>query len=221
MRRRARTAKGRPALRAAAWLLAAATLVVSSPSAGASGTSLRPGTTTTTSPGASPMPGVTTTTTAVLGPAQPAPAPVDTCVKRQWQADVQGAPASFVSGADGAYLWYDPSDGGWSLSVTHSGPHDKVIYSGSLTTTTGRFIDVQGEQAGNDIVALSSNHRSLLFRFVGFGGVDSLNFGTRCVAAFKVSIHVAGHLATPAELHLGAAALAPPTNPFRVTRAAS
>ena len=79
---------------------------------------VRTTTTTTTSP-----PGtVTSTTTATLPvPQAPTPGVADNCVKRPWAAAVQGQPASFLTGADGAYLWQD-ADGSWALRVTHTRP---------------------------------------------------------------------------------------------------
>ena len=96
-------------------------------------------------------------------------------------------------------------DGGFALRVTHSGKRVNAIFSGTLTTTTGKFVDAQGiGDQGNDIVAVGPSGRTILFRFVDFGQVDGLDFGTHCTVAFKVNIHISGSLAPVSALHLGA-----------------
>jgi hypothetical protein len=174
---------------------------------------------------AKPRPITTTTTAAVttttagpsLVPTPPAPEAPDSCVTGSWPSAAEGRPAAFLAGSDGAYLWHDP-DGGWALRVTHSGPHDRVIFSGSLTTT-GKFINVQraGDE-GNDIVEVGPAKHTIFFRFVNYGWVDGLDFGTRCAPAFTVKIYVEGQLASTGAVHLGQAAVNPTSNPFRIER---
>lgn len=177
---------------------------------------VRSTTTTTTPVGRT----TTTTTTAIMPvPQAPTPGVTDGCIRRPWPAVVQGRPASFLTGADGAYLWAD-ADGSWALQVTHSGARDRAIFAGTLTLPRGRFVDVHGTgNLGNDIVAVSPNGRVVLFRFVNFGQVDGLDFSTHCATAVKVNIHKAGALAPSTLVHLGAGEANPPANPFRVLRA--
>jgi len=169
------------------------------------------------------VPGVTTTTstTTALGlplPAPPSAAPEDTCVPGAWPQAVEGRPATFQAGDDGVYLWHDP-DGGWALRATHSGPHDRVIIAGTLHTTGGKFTLVHRmRDEGNDIVALSANHRTILFRFVNYGWVDGLDFATRCATGFSVSFYIEGTLAPTSAVHLGANEVNPTTNPFDIER---
>jgi hypothetical protein len=172
-----------------------------------------------------PVPTTTTvtvllaTTTTTVGtmptPTAPVPAPPDTCGKGLWPAQVQGRPQYFQVG-DGVYLWNDPN-GGWALRATHSGPQDSAVISGTLTTG-GRFIDVRRSDQGNDIVAVSANKRTILFRFVNYGWVDGFDFATRCSAGFSASFYIGGNLASATAIHLGATGSNPPTNPFRVQR---
>jgi hypothetical protein len=173
-------------------------------------TTSTPATTTTTV-----LASTTTTETTMPAPIPPAPAPADTCAKGVWPAEVQGRPQFFQAG-DGVYLWDDP-DGGWALRATHSSPNDTAVISGTLTTT-GKFIDVRRNDLGNDIVAVSANKRTILFRFVNYGWVDGLDFATRCAPGFSASIYIAGTLAPTTSIHLGGSATAPGTNPFRVLR---
>jgi hypothetical protein len=174
------------------------------------------GTTTTTTTA------LLTSTTTTLGtmptPTPPVPAPADTCGKGVWPLEVQGRPQYFEAG-DGVYLWNDP-DGGWALRATHSGPQDDAVISGTLTTA-GKFVDVRRGEAGDDIVAVSGNKRTILFRFVNYGWLDGFDFATRCSGGFSASFYIAGNLASTTSIHLGAAATSPSTNPFRVQRGRS
>ncbi len=164
----------------------------------------------------------TSTTTTTLGtmpvPAPPAPALPDNCVKGTWPSAVQGRPLSFQAG-DGIYLWDDP-DGGWALRATHAGPTDTAVISGTLTTS-GKFVDVRRLQygGGDDIVVLSANKHTILFRFVNYGWLDGLDFSTHCSAAFSASVYIGGALASAGAVHLGEGAATPGANPFRVERA--
>lgn len=164
------------------------------------------------------VPSATTTVVSLPQPTPPPAAPADTCVKPSWDVEVEGAPAAFTLGANGAYLWYD-ADGGWALRFTHAGTQDKLIFAGSLSTTTGQFIDVTPVSArGRDIVALSANKRTIYFRFVDFGLLDGLNFATHCTRTFTVNVHAGVALMPTGEIHLGTTAANPPADPFKVGR---
>lgn len=172
--------------------------------------------TTTSVPGAT-----TTSTTTPVGlpvPQAPSAAPEDNCVQGAWPQAVQGRPATFQVGDDGVYLWHDP-DGGWALRATHSGPHNRVIIAGTLHTTDGRFVLVHRVRVeGNDVVAVSANHRTILFRFVNYGWVDGLDFATHCSTGFSASFYIAGTPAPTVSVHLGSNAVNPASNPFGVER---
>ncbi|MGA3219788.1 MAG: hypothetical protein ABSE77_12060 [Acidimicrobiales bacterium] len=163
--------------------------------------------------------GTTTTTTEAqsLVPSAPPPASPDTCVPGAWPAVAEGRPATFLAGSDGAYLWHDP-DGGWALRVTHTGPQDRVIFSGSLTTS-GKFVGVQLiGGGGNDIVVVGLAKHTIFFRFVNYGLVDGLDFATHCSRAFTVKIYLEGQLASPGTVHLGQSTGNPTSNPFQIER---
>jgi hypothetical protein len=122
-----------------------------------------------------------------------------------------------LAGSDGAYLWHDP-DGGWALRVTHASLQDRVIFSGSLTTS-GKFLDVQLiGGGGNDIVVVGPAKHTILFRFVNYGLVDGLDFATRCSRAFTVKLYVEGQPASTGSVHLGQSLSNPTSNPFTVER---
>jgi hypothetical protein len=163
------------------------------------------------------QPTTTVTSTSLPAPIPPAPAPEDTCVGGVWPSNVEGRPLQFEAGDHGLYLWHDP-DGGWALRATHAGPHDKVVFSGTLTTG-GQFADVKRvKDEANDIVVLSPNKHTILFRFVNFGYVDGLDFATHCSKGFTASFDISGHLAPSGKVHLGAGEVNPTSNPFRVER---
>jgi hypothetical protein len=173
-------------------------------------------TTTTTVPGATTTTSATTTVGLPL-PQAPSAAPQDNCVQGSWPQAVEGRPTTFQAGGDGVYLWHDP-DGGWALRATHSGLHDRVIIAGTLHTD-GRFVLVHRvRDEGNDIVAVSANHRTILFRFVNYGWVDGLDFATHCSTGFSASFYIAGTLAPTGAVHLGANEVNPTSNPVDVER---
>jgi hypothetical protein len=148
----------------------------------------------------------------------PAPAPPDNCLDGYWPLVAEGAPSGFDASYHGAYLWQDPN-GGWALRVTHTATKDRAVFSGTLETS-GRFVDVRPLRTGGaDIIAVSPNGRTIIFRFVNYRWVDGLDFATHCSAGFTVSIDINGQGASPNLLHLGGAATAQTSNPFRVQRA--
>jgi hypothetical protein len=164
-------------------------------------------------------PGATTTTavTESLVPSAPPAAAPDTCVPGAWPGVADGRPATLLAGSDGAYLWHDP-DGGWALRVTHASLQDRVIFSGSLTTS-GKFLDVQLiGGGGNDIVVVGPAKRTILFRFVNYGLVDGLDFATHCSRGFTVKLYIEGQLASTGSVHLGQSLGNPTSNPFTVER---
>ncbi|HUB71091.1 MAG TPA: hypothetical protein VL984_11765 [Acidimicrobiales bacterium] len=174
-----------------------------------------------------PFPGPTTTspatstTTTVPGmplPEAPPPLAEDTCVKGNWEQQVEGRPTGFSPSSDGAYLWHDP-DGGWALRVTDVGAKARLVFSGFLYSASGQFTDVTALGSGNgDIVYETGNKHTVLFRFVDFGVVDGLNFGTSCSKAFTVNIHSGGRLLPAGEVFLGTGGANPLANPFKVER---
>lgn len=165
--------------------------------------------------GASTAPTTDATQTTMPLPAPPPSAPLDTCAKGTWMPQVLGAPSAFLLD-DGVYLWYDP-DGGWALRVTHARPRERAVFSGSLYSATGQFTDVTTlGGGGNDIVYEAPNKHRIYFRFVNFSMLDGLNFGTECARGFSIGIHIGHHLVPRSAIHLGSAAVSPPSDPFRV-----
>jgi hypothetical protein len=152
-------------------------------------------------------------------PTPPAAAPEDTCVPGTWQS-AQGAPAAYLPGLNAAYLWHD-ADGGWALRVTHPSDRAKAVFSGSLSTTTGQFVQVAASPGtGNDIVYLSADRRTVYFRFVNFGLLDGLDFATHCARALVLRVHLGAADLPPEHIFVGANGTHPPRDPFKVARSA-
>jgi hypothetical protein len=160
----------------------------------------------------------TTTAPSTLAPAPPAPAAADDCAPGAWPAVVSGRPAAYLAGQDGAYLWLDP-DGGWALRVTHARPKERLIFSGSLTTS-GRFsyLGQPAGEGGNDILELGAARHTIFFRFVDFGSVDGLDFATSCSRSITLKLVVDGQPASPAMVHLGPGETSPSNNPVKIQR---
>ena len=194
-------------------LLSACAVIAAAGMAAAPASATVRATTTTTISAVGPT--TTTTVGTMPSPTAPTPAPADSCGKGAWPAQVQGRPLSFEAG-DGVYLWDDP-DGAWALRVTHTGPQDNTVISGTLTTS-GKFVDVHRGKAGDDIIAVGANKRTILFRFVNYGWLDGFDFATRCSGALSASFYIGGNLASATSIHLGAAASSPASNPFKVQR---
>lgn len=215
--RRGRARSGARTLFVAA-LAVAATGATSTPSWAATTPARHRLTGTTTTTTTDTPAGTTTVPTTMPLPQSPPPAPEDTCAKGTWAPQYEGRPAVFLTGSDGAYLWHD-ADGGWALRVTHASAKVRVVFSGSLYSAAGQFIDVSQVDAGGlDIVYETGNKHTVYFRFVNTGLVDGLNFATSCAKTFTVNIHQGPRLAPVGEVYLGASAVNAPTNPFRVQR---
>src|SRR4051812_8735704 len=152
--------------------------------------------------------------------ASAAPSPTAAaCDRAPWEAKVQGAPAGFGAGSpSGDYLWHDRR--GFHLRVTHAA-HDRRVYRGVLTSSAPMKID-RGRLERGDRVALSNNHRTLVFAFATHGYLDGVNFPTFCAARVTVShLRVGDHRLGATHVYLGATKAHPAAVPFTVHRAAA
>jgi hypothetical protein len=141
------------------------------------------------------------------------------CDRAPWEAKVQGAPAGFGAGSpSGDYLWHDRR--GFHLRVTHAA-HDRRVYRGVLTSSAPMKIDGVKLERG-DRVALSNNHRTLVFAFANHGYLDGVNFHTFCAARVTVShLRLGDHRLGATHAYLGATKAHPAGVPFTVHRAAT
>ena len=138
------------------------------------------------------------------------------CDKTPWEAMVQGAPTNFhPGGAGGDYLWHDST--GFHLRVTHRS-NDRAVYSGVITSPTPMRKDAVRLE-GSDVAALSSDRKTLVFRFANYGHVDGMNFHTDCASHITLSRLYVGTAHLPANrVYLGSKEAHPAHIPFALTR---
>jgi len=128
---------------------------------------------------------------------------------------VMGSPDLKPGQALGLYLWHGSN--GYSLRATHPGTK-KVIFSGVLTASNGFSHLTKVALEGSDNVSLSTDHKTLRFRFANYGRIDGLNFAANCSRTMRVRIGVNGSLATPRQIKLGKHRSNPTSNPFTIQR---
>ena len=133
----------------------------------------------------------------------PAPAPTfrNSCSPKvaALPAEIKGAPKGFgagaVTGQDlGLYVWHDKK--GWRVRLTHDLP--KVNAKAQLVTVRGRItasrpltnvrtVRLEPKQRGEWVAVKRPARRSLDFRFVNAGYIDSVNFTAGCAGRVTVS----------------------------------
>lgn len=138
-----------------------------------------------------------------------------TCVDGHWPATVNGRPTLFQSGAlAGDYVWHDGN--GWHVRVTHHGS-DRLVFSGRIVSSASLdATPVKLEK--NDVVTLSSDRRTITFRFVNYGAVDGFDFRTACAQRLTFTLNMGGQPTPVAEIWLGRGNVHPLENPFVVAR---
>ncbi|MDX6197024.1 MAG: hypothetical protein QOJ79_175 [Actinomycetota bacterium] len=128
---------------------------------------------------------------------------------------VMGSPDVKPGQALGVYLWHGSN--GYSLRATHPG-HAKVVIAGRLSASNGfsHITKVRLESADN--VTLSSDHKTLTFRFTNYGYIDGLNFAADCSKLMRVKIRIDNAVASPRQIKLGKHRSNPTSNPFTIER---
>jgi hypothetical protein len=153
-------------------------------------------------------------------PPNPAADATDHCPTGQLPQIVKGDNPNFKAGAVGGYyVWHDGT--GWHLTVTHEG-HGKQVFAGVVKSS--RKIDytvVRNEK--NDWTKLSSNGKTLHFRFVNTGYIDGVDFHASCARLVGFNLHHKAkdnrnHEITPARVFLGSTGENPTSTPFVIER---
>ena len=128
---------------------------------------------------------------------------------------VEGQPAGVhVRGAAGDYLWHDAN--GWHLRVTHR-TTNKMVFAGRITASSPiTFTRVRDER--RDKTVLSSDGKTLTFRFVNYGGIDGVDFTDACATTTTFGFAIDGHKAATNRVFVGAHSSRPTSNPFTITR---
>jgi hypothetical protein len=128
---------------------------------------------------------------------------------------VMGSPDVKPGQALGVYLWHGSN--GYSLRATHPGSH-RVVFSGRLTASNGfsHVTKVAFEKA--DALRLSSDRKTLTFRFTNYGHIDGLNLSADCSRLIRVNIRINDVQASPRQIKLGAHRSNPTSSPFTIER---
>lgn len=153
---------------------------------------------------------------AVAAPGAGADVTASACSTESWPADVNGRPAAAPE-STGVYLWHN--DNGWKLRVNEPGA-DRAVFTGSIKVdgqlvSWGRHL----ENGAEGVVTRTAAGRAA-FRFVNHGGVDGLNFVTRCSNTISVRVKLDGVPVPAEQIHIGADGHSPASLPTTITRAA-
>ena len=137
------------------------------------------------------------------------------CPNGHWPASVQGRPTNFEAGAAaGDYVWHDSA--GWHVRVTHHGD-DRLVFSGRIVASEPlSSAPVALEKA--DLLSLSSDRRTISFRFTNYGAVDGFDFTTACAHRLTFRFEIAGARTPVGRIWLGHGNRHPLENPLVVTR---
>lgn len=140
------------------------------------------------------------------------------CPDTHWPAAVQGKPVNYHSGAKGGdYIWHDKN--GWHLRVTHRGSK-KVVFTGKIVSSTPLTVaGVRLEK--NDSFTLSSDGKTLTYRFNNYGKIDGLDFKTACAQHLSIRGSMAGKKLPVGRIWLGHRAVHPLSNRFVVVKVAA
>lgn len=128
---------------------------------------------------------------------------------------VMGSPDVKPGQALGVYLWHGSN--GYSLRATHPG-HQRVVFTGRLTASNSFSHVTPVRLEKGDAFALSSDHKTLTFRFNNYGFIDGLNLAADCSRLIRVNVKVNGAEATPRQIKLGAHRSNPTSVPFTIER---
>jgi hypothetical protein len=128
---------------------------------------------------------------------------------------VMGSPNVQPGQALGVYLWHGSN--GYSLRATHPG-HGKVVIAGRLSASNGfsHITKVRFERA--DYLRLSSDRKTMVFRFTNYGYIDGINFAANCSKLMRVKIRINDVVASPRQIQHGKRRATPTSNPVTIER---
>ena len=153
---------------------------------------------------------------ALAAPAGATDAETNTCsTTEHWPASAEGRPAAHPE-TDAVYVWH--TSRGWRVRVNDPGT-DRAVFTGSVKVDGQVFAVGRHLESGREGV-LNTDAHAVYFRFVNFGGVDGLNFRTRCSTTFALKVKRDG-VTVPAEhVYAGASGQHPSSVPLTIDRAA-
>ena len=157
------------------------------------------------------------TTAAATGATAATSTTTTACTDGHWPSSVQGRPLTFHAGATGGeYLWHDLY--GWHVRVTHPGT-GRVIYTGAVVASAPLdAMPVKLEKA--DVDTVSSDHRTITFRLVNYGGIDGFDFRTACAQSVGFGVRADGVRLPTWRIFIGRYDRHPLENPFVIGRIA-
>lgn len=152
---------------------------------------------------------------ALAAPAGASDADAGACTTGEhWPASAAGRPAAHPE-TDAVYVWH--TSRGWRVRVNDPGA-DRAVFTGSVKVDgqvfgVGRHLESGGEGV------LNTDAHGTYFRFVNFGGVDGLNFRTRCSTTLALKVKRNG-VAVPADhVYVGASGQHPSSVPLTIDKA--
>jgi hypothetical protein len=157
-----------------------------------------------------------TTGAFALAPAAGATVDPSTCTTTErWPAETNGRPAAHLESA-GVYVWHTAT--GWRLRVNDPGV-DRAVFTGSIKVD-GRILSVGRHLENRAEGVVNVGPQKAVFRFVNYGGVDGLNFVTKCSTTLTINVKRNGVTVGAADVHIGASGANPTAAPFTINRTA-
>ena len=151
-----------------------------------------------------------------LAPAAGASVDPSTCTTTEhWPATAEGRPAAHPE-TDGVSVWHTST--GWRLRVNDPGT-DRAVFTGSVKVDGQIFgVGRHLENGGEGVVNRTAH--AVYFRFVNYGGVDGMNFGTRCSTTLTVNVKRNGVTVAADHVYIGATGSHPTAVPFSIAKTA-
>ena len=151
---------------------------------------------------------------ALAAPAGATETETTTCsTTEHWPASAEGRPAAHPE-TDAVYVWH--TSRGWRVRVNDPGT-DRAVFTGSVNVDGQVFAVGRHLESGGEGV-LNTDAHAVYFRFVNFGGVDGLNFRTRCSTTFALKVKRNG-VTVPAEhVYVGASGQHPSSVPLTIQK---
>lgn len=138
-----------------------------------------------------------------------------TCQAGPWPASVQGVPATYTSGARaGDYIWHSRT--GWHIRVTHVSS-SKLTFTGKIIANAPMAVAPVRLERG-DTFTLSTDKKTLTYRFANYGHVDGLDIRTSCATRLWFKGSMSGSPLPIGRIWIGRAGHHPLQNPFVITR---
>jgi len=133
-----------------------------------------------------------------------------------WPKWVHGIPSGIDPHTTAAtYMWVEKGE--FHIRVTHR-TDNRRTFSGQLTTT-GVFVKARPVRLEEgDVFEVSPDRRSITFLFKNYGGIDGVDFRTRCAPSVKFAFQSDGKATRTSRIVIGRNNHHPRNNPFSIHR---